>query len=76
MEGSGKLHPQGKRLRVIILATPLLVVSTFVLYQRLYLGVEQKSSEGGRVNPMANSNIKRFGKSKEPNDEEERARTR
>lgn len=36
------LHPDAKRLRTIIIAFPLLVVTSAILYRRAYLGEEQR----------------------------------
>lgn len=42
---------QACRLRTIILSAPLLVVTSLVLYQRLYQGKEQKKI-AGNDNPL------------------------
>ncbi|KAG8926407.1 hypothetical protein FRC02_008895 [Tulasnella sp. 418] len=39
------LPPDARRLQVIILAAPVLAVTSYILYRRFYLGEEQRKFE-------------------------------
>ncbi|KAL7004928.1 hypothetical protein EMMF5_005541 [Cystobasidiomycetes sp. EMM_F5] len=49
---SNQLNPTGKRLRTVILAFPLLVATSYVLYQRMYESKEQRKVRGPGDNPF------------------------
>ncbi|KAI9274991.1 hypothetical protein EDC94DRAFT_491883, partial [Helicostylum pulchrum] len=47
-----KLSPAGKRLATIIVSTPFVVVTSWILYKRAVLGEQPRVSDGTPVRPM------------------------
>ncbi|KAL0084662.1 hypothetical protein J3Q64DRAFT_1640143 [Phycomyces blakesleeanus] len=47
-----KLSPAGRRLTTVIVAAPIMVATTWILYKRLVLGEERRVSDGRAIRPM------------------------
>ncbi|KAI8372761.1 uncharacterized protein BYT42DRAFT_646748 [Radiomyces spectabilis] len=47
-----KLSPAGRRLATIIVATPFMVTTSWILYKRVVLGEERITADGKPLRPM------------------------
>ncbi|KAI7867872.1 hypothetical protein BDF14DRAFT_1800052 [Spinellus fusiger] len=47
-----KLSPAGKRINTVIIAAPLVVVTSWILYKRLVLGEEKRVPDGRAIRPL------------------------
>ncbi|KAI9305793.1 hypothetical protein BJ944DRAFT_264602 [Cunninghamella echinulata] len=54
-----KLSPAGRRLATIIVATPFVVTTTWILYKRIVLGEERRVADGRAVRPMGVNELER-----------------
>ncbi|ORX51567.1 hypothetical protein DM01DRAFT_1307313 [Hesseltinella vesiculosa] len=46
-----KLSPAGRRLATIIVSTPFVIVTSWILYKRVVLGEEPRVSDGRAIRP-------------------------
>ncbi|ORZ10180.1 hypothetical protein BCR42DRAFT_422909 [Absidia repens] len=47
-----KLSPAGRRLATIIVATPFMVTTSWILYKRVILGEERRVADGSAIRPV------------------------
>ncbi|KAI8068303.1 hypothetical protein BC940DRAFT_238270 [Gongronella butleri] len=52
-----KLSPAGRRLATIIVATPFMAVTSWILYKRVVLGEERRVSDGRAIRPVGVNEI-------------------